>query len=162
MRFSEGSYRTLPPRPSDNRVLGNLTLSHQYSSGAVAFASDFSTPTGGYHLLYAGDRGISFTRCRQLVPVFLVRSNDAPALTGSNLVDMLHAATDFSVDQNLVENVLQQILLDGTAELEPGDLLGTPCPLNRVPVESLLYDDDSASASNPCAPDDSRTFVRAQ
>ena len=36
MRFSERSYRTFPPRPSDNRVLGNLTLSHQHSSGAVA------------------------------------------------------------------------------------------------------------------------------
>ena len=28
-----------------------------------------------------------------------------------------------------------------------------------MPVESLLYDDDSASASNPGAPDNSRTFV---
>ena len=73
MRFSERSYRTLPPRPSDNRVLGNLTLSHQHSSGAVAFASDFSAPTGGYHLLYAGDRGISFKRDQYLVPASLVR-----------------------------------------------------------------------------------------
>ena len=32
MRFSERSYPTLPPRPSDDRVLplGDLTLSHQY------------------------------------------------------------------------------------------------------------------------------------
>ena len=76
---------------------------------------------------------------------------------------MLHDATDFSVDENLVENGLQQIPLAGAEELEPGNLLGTsPCPLVRVPVESLLCDDDSASASNPCAPDDSRTFVRAQ
>ena len=131
MGFNERSYRTLPPRPSDNRVLVNLTLSHQHSSGAVAFASVFSDPTGGYHLLYAGDQGISLTR----VPVSLVRSNGAPALAGSYLVDMLHGATDFSVDENLVESGLQQIPLVGTAELEPGDLLGTsPCPLLRVPV----------------------------
>ena len=95
MRFSERSYRTLPPRPSDNRVLGNLTLSHQHSSGAVAFASDFSAPTGGYHLLYAGDRGISLTRDHQLVQLSLVRSNGAPASASSYLVNMLHGATVF-------------------------------------------------------------------
>ena len=50
MRFSDRSYHTLPPRPSDTCLLGNLTLSHQHSSGAVAFASDCSAPTGGYHL----------------------------------------------------------------------------------------------------------------
>ena len=73
---------------------------------------------------------------------------------------MIHGATDFSVDENLVESGLQQIPLVGTAELEPGDLLGTsPCPLLRGPVESLLYDDDRASTFNPGAPDNSRTFV---
>ena len=161
IRFRERSYRTLPPRPSDNRVLGNLTLSHQHSSGAIDFASDCSAPTGCYRLLYAGDRGISLTRDHQLVPVFQVRSNGAPALPGSYLVDMLHGPTDFSVDQNLVVNGLQQIdALAGTAKLEPGDLLGTfPCPLLRVPVESLLYNNDNASASTPGAPDNSRTFV---
>ena len=75
-------------------------------------------------------------------------------------MDTLHGATDFSVDENFVENDLEQIPLAGTAELEPGDLLGTsPCPLLRVLVESLLYDDDNASASNPGAPDNSCTFV---
>ena len=70
---------------------------------------------------------------------------------------MLHGATDFSVDENLVENGLQQIPLAGTAELEPGNLFATsPRPLLRVPVESFLYDDDNASASNP---GDSRMFV---
>ena len=81
-------------------------------------------------------------------------------MAGSYLVDTLHGATDFSVDENFVENDLEQIPLAGTAELEPGDLLGTsPCPLLRVPVESLLYDDHNASSSNPGAPDNSRTFV---
>ena len=80
-------------------------------------------------------RRISLTCDHQLVPVSLVRSNGAPALAGSYLADMLHGATDFSVDENLVESGLQQIPLVGTAELEPGDLLGTsPCPLLRVPV----------------------------
>ena len=47
MRCSERTCRTLPPLPSDNRVLVNLTLSHQNSSGAVAFACKCSAPTGG-------------------------------------------------------------------------------------------------------------------
>ena len=160
MRFSDRAYRTLPPRPSDNRVLGNVTLSRQHSSGTVDFASDFSVPTGCYHLLYAGDRGISLTRNHQLVQLSLVRSNGATALASSYLVDILHGATDFSVDENLVENGLQQIPLAGTAELEPGNLFATsPRPLLRVPVESLRYDNDSASVSNPGAPDNSRMFV---
>ena len=58
----------------------------------------------------------------QLVQVSLVRSNGAPALAGNYLVDMLHGATDFSVDENIVEDGLQQIPLAGTAELEPGYL----------------------------------------
>ena len=90
----------------------------------------------------------------------MVRSNAAPALAGSYLADMLHGATVFSVDEDLIENGLQQIRLAGTAEFEPGDLLVTsPCPLLRLPVESLLYDDDNASASNRGAPENSRTFV---
>ena len=52
---------------------------------------------------------------------FPVRSNDAPTLAGSYHVDILHGATDFSLDKNLVENGLQRIPLAGTAELEPGD-----------------------------------------
>ena len=160
MWFSERAYRTLPPRPSDNRVLGNLTLSRQHSSGTVDFASDFSVPTGCYHLLYAGDRGISLTRNHQLVPVSMVCNNGSPALAGSYVVDTLYRANDISVDENLVENGLQQTPLAGTTELELGNLLGTSCcPLLRVPVESWLHDDDNASASNPGAPDNSCTFV---
>ena len=57
-------------------------------------------------------------------------------------------------------NGLQQTPLADTAELELSDLLGTsPCPLLRVPVESLLYDDDNAFASHPGTLDDSRTFI---
>ena len=38
MRFSTRSYRALPPRPLDNWVLGELTLSHHATSGVVAYA----------------------------------------------------------------------------------------------------------------------------
>ena len=154
MRFGERSYRTLPPRPRDNRVFGELTLSHQTSTGAAALVSDFSAPAGGYHLLYAGDDGISLSRDHQLVQVSLVRNNRAPALSGSYLVEMLPGSPGFSVDEHLVENGLQHIPLAGTVELEPGDLLDTsPCPLLRVPVASVLHHDDSASTLRPITPD---------
>ena len=42
MRFSERSYRALPSRPSDNLMLGDLTLSYHNLGGAVAFVADFS------------------------------------------------------------------------------------------------------------------------
>ena len=62
---------------------------------------------------------------------------------------MLHSSADFTVDEHLDENGLQQMPLAGTAELEPGDLLGTSsCQLLRVPVASILHDDDNA----PTAP----------
>ena len=73
---------------------------------------------------------------------------------------MLHGATDFSADENLVENGLQQIPLAVTAELQPGDLPGTsPCALLRVPVTPILYDNGSASASTPGAPDDLHILI---
>ena len=109
----------------------------------MAFAADFSAPTGGYNLRYVGNRGVSLSRDHQRVQVSLVRSNGAPALAVSYLVDMLHSSADFTVDEHLVENGLQQIPLVGTAELEPGDLLGTSsCPLLRVLVASILHNND--------------------
>ena len=121
VKVSELSYRTLPPRPYANHALGDLIVSHHNSRGAVDFVTNCSARTGGYPRVYSGDRGIF----HQLVPVSLARSNGAPALTGRYLVDGLHGATDSSVDENLIETGLQQIPLANTAELEPGDLLGT-------------------------------------
>ena len=84
----------------------------------------------------------------------------APQLWGSYLVDMLQGATDFSVDANLVDNGLQQISLAGTAELELGNLLGTPpYSVLRLPATSVLWDDGSTSASTPGTPGESHMIV---
>ena len=121
----------------------------------MAFVSDFSAPKGGYHLLYASDRGVSLSCDHQLVQVSLVRISGSPALAGCYLVDKLRGPDNFSVDEHLVENGFQQIPLAGTAELEPGDLLGTSCcPLLRVPVASVLHQDDSASTWHLDTPDE--------
>lgn len=107
MWFSERSYRKLLPHPGDNLAFGELTLSRQNPPGAVAFLSDCSASTGDYHLLYAGDRGVSLSRVHQLVHVSLVRNSRTSAWAGNYLVDMLRGPAKCSVDKNLVENGLR-------------------------------------------------------
>lgn len=48
MHFSDRSYRTLAPRPDDNRVIEDLRLSHPNLRGVVAFLSDFSASAGKF------------------------------------------------------------------------------------------------------------------
>lgn len=67
-RFGDRSYRTLAPAPGDNRVSGEITLSHTEQHGAALLVSHSSDPAGGLRLLYAGDTDISLshdqpTRC---------------------------------------------------------------------------------------------------
>ena len=72
---------------------------------------------------------------------------------------MLHSSADFTVDEHLVENGFQQIPVAGTAELEPGDLLGTSYyPLLRVPVASILHNDDDAPTT-PGSLDESSMII---
>ena len=89
MRFNTNSYRALPPRPHDNRVFGELTLSHHATTGVSAYVIDPTATDGGFHLLYDGTVGVALSDEPQLLEVNLVRSNGSPALTGQYLVDML-------------------------------------------------------------------------
>ena len=98
MRFNDRSYRTLAPRPGDNRIFGELTLSLPGLHGATAFVPDSSTQPESFHLLYAGDASITISREHRLIEVDLVRRNVAPALAGCYLVDVLHAADNFSTE----------------------------------------------------------------
>lgn len=52
-RFGDRSYRTLAPALSDNRVSGEITLSHIEQHGAVVLVSHPWDPAGGLRLLYA-------------------------------------------------------------------------------------------------------------
>ena len=54
MRFNTRSYRTLPPRPHDHRVFGELTLSHHATTGVSAYTIIPTATDGGFHLLYDG------------------------------------------------------------------------------------------------------------
>ena len=89
MRFNTRSYRVLPPRPHDNQVFGELTLSHHATTSVSAYAIYPRATDGGFHLLYDGTVGVALSDEPQLLEVNLVRSNGSPALTGQYLVDML-------------------------------------------------------------------------
>ena len=52
MRFNSRSYRSLPPRPSDKRVLGELGLFHHAPTGMSVYDIDPTASGGGFHLRY--------------------------------------------------------------------------------------------------------------
>ena len=132
MRFNTRSYRTLPPRPYDNRFPGELTLSHHATTGVSAYAIDPTATDGGFHLLYDGTVGVTLSNEPQLLEVNLVRNNGSPALTGPYLVDMLSQPGILSVPEHFVASGRQVLPLTGFADLEAGDLVGVAhAPLLR-------------------------------
>ena len=102
MRFRTRSYRTLRPPPYDNRVFGELTLSHHATTGVSAYAMDLTATDGGFHLLYDGAVGLTLSDEPQLLAVNLVRSKGSPALTGQYLVDTLPQPGIVSVQEHFV------------------------------------------------------------
>ena len=73
------------PAQKTTGFLGELTLSLPGLHGATAFVADSSTCPESFHLLYAGDAGITLPREHQLIDVHLVCRNGAPALAGCYL-----------------------------------------------------------------------------
>ena len=129
--------------------MGELTPSLPGQHGTTTFVPDSPIHYESFHLIYAGDTGITLSRER-LVNVNLARSNGAPALVGGYLVDVLHAAGDFSTEAHIGENGRQLIPLGGVAHLEPSALLGTSSdPLLRVPLKAVLSD-TPAPTPLPC------------
>ena len=89
MRLNNRSYRSLPPRPSDHRIFGELELSHHAPAGMRAYAITPVASGGGFHLRYDGTVGVTLSDEPQLLALNLVHSNGYQALTGHYLVDML-------------------------------------------------------------------------
>ena len=140
MRFKTRSYRTLPSRHHDNRVSGELKLSHQATTGVSAYAIDPTATDGGFRLLYDGTVGVTLSDKPQLLEVNLVRSSGSPALTGQYLVDMLPQPGTLSRQEHFVVSGRQGLPLTGVADLEPGDLVGgAHAPLLRVPLHALQH-----------------------
>ena len=102
MRFNPRSYRALPPRPHDNRVFGELTLSHHATTGVSAYAIDPTATDGGFHLLYDGTVGVTLSDEPQLLEVNLMRSNGSPPVTEHYRVDMLPQPGILSMQEHFV------------------------------------------------------------
>ena len=81
MRFNNRSHRSLPPRPSDHRIFGELELSHHAPAGVRAYAINSVDSGGGFHPYYDGAVGVTLPDKPKLLAVNLVRSNGSQALT---------------------------------------------------------------------------------
>ena len=140
MRFNTRSYRALPPRPLDNRVLGELTLPHHITTGVAAYTGDPLASNGASHLRCDGNTGVTLLGEPQLLAVNLVRSNGSLALTGHYFVDILPQPDFLSGQKHFVASGRHVIPLAGVADLEPGDLVGVAdAPLLRVPLGALQH-----------------------
>ena len=102
MRFNTRSHGGLPPRLHNNRVLGELTLSHHAMAGVAAYAVDPAATNGGFHLLYDGTAGVALSDEPQLLEVNLVRSNGLHVLTGHYFVDIMPQPNIHSGQQHFV------------------------------------------------------------
>ena len=82
MRSNNRSYRSLDPRPSDNRIFGELELSDHAPAGVRTYAMNPVASGGGFHLRYGGAVGVTLSDEPLLLAVNLVRSNGSQVLTG--------------------------------------------------------------------------------
>ena len=82
MHLNNRSYRSLPPQPSNHRILGDLELSHHVQAGVWAYAIDPVASGGSFHRRYDGTVGVTPSDEPQPFAVNLVRSNGSQALTG--------------------------------------------------------------------------------
>ena len=153
MRFKNRSYRSLPSRPSDDRMFGELELSHHAPEGVRACAINPVASGGDSHLRYDDVEGVTLSDELQLLAVNLVRSNRSQALTGHDLVDMLPQSDFPSGEEHFVASGRQVIPLVRVMKLEPGDILGVShAPLMCAPLDVLQHDDwPSGPSSGPPA-----------
>ena len=136
MRFNSRSYRFLPPRPSDQRVFGELEIVHH-------------APTGIYirvrHRPHRFGWRLPLTlrgRCSRRHPAR--RPPTASCQLGSprwrpgahwTLLGRYDALARPSFEENFVTSGRQALPLVGVADLEPGSILGVAhAPLLSVPL----------------------------
>ena len=150
VRLNTRSYRSpAPPRPSDQRIFGELTSSHHAATGSSAFVPDPLDSGGGFHLLHDGAESVHLSGEAQLLSVNLVRSNGLSALIVHYLVEMLPQPDLVFSDEHFVASGRQVLPIVAAADFEPGDLLGVVhIPLMRAPTDAI-QGKDSVPALSP-------------
>ena len=134
MRLKSRSYRSFPPRPSDQRVFGELTPSYHAPTGASAFLPDTLASNQGFHLRYHGTDRVTLSNEPQLLAANLVRSDGLSALTGHYPAEML-PQPDFFLPNNILPlqgdrsspSVARQTLSPGTFWESPTPSARTRC-----------------------------------
>ena len=138
MRFNKRSSRSLPPRSSDHRIIGELEVTHQAPAGVRAYAMNPVASGEGFHLRYDGAVGVPVSNELQFLAVNLVNS-----------MDMLPQSDLPSQEEHVVASGRQVIPPVGVSNLEPGDLLGVAhAPLLCVPLEALQHEGRPSSPSS--------------
>ena len=172
IRFNTRSNPSFPPRPSDQRVFGELTLSDHAPTGASAFVPDPLASGGSFHLRYDGADGVTWSDEPQLLAVNLVRSNGLPALTGHYLVEMLPQPDLLLAQKHFAASGRQVLPTSGATDLEPGGLLGDAhAPLMRAPIAAFQSTNSAPAVSPPTTspallerltPEQSVSFLRVR
>ena len=144
MRFINRSYRSVPPRSSDQRMFWTPELSQHAPAGVWAYAINPVASGGGFHFRYDGPIGVILSDEVRLLAVNLVRRNGAQALTGHSLAAIFPLSDLASPAKQLVAPQRQVSPLGGVANLELVDILGvghaplsgfrwTPCNTTAYP-----------------------------
>ena len=146
VHFNSRSFRSLPPRPSDQRVSGELELVHHAPTDMSDYTIDPAASGGGFHLRYEGAAGVTLSDDPQLLAASLVRSDGSPALAGHYLVDMMPQSDLPSVEEQFVASGRHVLPLVGVVDLEPGD---TPTGLSEVSLVSTVMASPLAASVSP-------------
>ena len=150
MRFNTRSFRSFPPRPSDQRVFGDLMLSHHAPTGASAFVPDPLASGGGSHLRCDGADRLTLSDEPQLLAVTLDRNNGLPGFTGHCLVEMLPQPDLLLAEEHVAASGRQVLPIMGATDLDLGDLLGvTHAPSMRAPVAVFQGTNSTPAVSPP-------------
>lgn len=115
---------SLPHQPSQP-IRGEFALHHHGRYGASAFVPYDRSTDDIYHFRVAGPPPRSLSTAPTLADVILVRQSGAPPLTGNYMVNMLPREDPLSDTALFVSDGCQTILLSGSTDLDPGDLLST-------------------------------------
>ena len=151
MRVYKRSYRSFSLRPSDQRVFGELTLSHHAPTGASAFVPEPLASGGGFHLRYDGADRVALSDERQLLAVNLVRSNGLSPLAGHFFVEMQPQPDLLLAEEHFTASGLQVLPISGATDLQEGLAPGCTSarsaqrgnnPGNKITAHKLLSTQD--------------------
>lgn len=149
---------TFPHCPSDQRVVGELALSHHACLGASTVLPDHLASDDSFHRSIRGSpTGITTSHKTQLLAVNLVRCINSPEFAGLYFVDTLPQPDIPSVPTTSVNSGRHPLPITGVGNPEPSNLLAVSLALlSRVLFGTLqhgrqLHPKSSLRITSACA-----------